>query len=66
MKVLSEVEGWIYAGGDPNDVKMIDCAVRQRLYVEFLVYELIVEKRSGKKGCAGEVVILIKKWPGEL
>ena len=39
VKVLSEVEGWIYARRDPNDVKMIDFAVRQRLYVEFLVYE---------------------------
>ena len=27
VKVLSEVEGWIYAGGDPNDVKRIDFAV---------------------------------------
>ena len=44
---------------------MIDFAVRQRLYVEFLVYELIVGERSGKKGRAGEVVIIIKKWPGE-
>ena len=25
-------------GGDPNDVNMIDFAVRQRLYVEFLGY----------------------------
>ena len=37
VRILSEVEGWIYVREDPNDVKMIDFAVRQRLYVELLV-----------------------------
>ena len=36
---------------DPNDVKMIDFAVRQRLYVEFLGIRVDCRREEREKGC---------------